>query len=82
MKRYGLTPIHTSSGLKILIVDDDSDVVDLISKILVKPEWKISVDSALNGFKALMKIGSELPDLIFLDIHMPGVNGKDILTAL
>ena len=82
MKQHGLTPHKHSPSPRILIIDDDSAVVKTISKILLKTGWGISVDSAFDGFEALIKIGEEMPDLIFLDIQMPRVDGKDILTAI
>ena len=82
MKKNGLTPLQTSDRPKILIVDDEPSMVSIITEILSRTGWDLSIDSTTDGFEALIKIGSEMPDLIVLDVQMPGTNGRDILTAI
>lgn len=61
---------------KILIVDDDENIAELISLYLVKEcfETKIS----LNGEEALETVKAYQPDLILLDIMLPGIDGYDV----
>ncbi len=61
---------------KIMIVDDEPDVVDLV-KIVLKSEG-YEVVTANSGKEALDKIGNELPDLVLLDIMMPQMDGWEV----
>lgn len=63
---------------KILIVDDEPDVLRIMDKALSKVGHEvITLD---NGQKCLdyLRGGKELPDLILLDVMMPGMNGWDV----
>ena len=60
----------------ILVVDDTPENIDVLNGIL-KPEYKVKV--ALNGEKALKVAASDnKPDLILLDIMMPGMDGFEV----
>jgi len=61
---------------KILIIDDDKDIVELV-KISLK-ELNCDFTEAYNGRDGLRKIDEELPDLILLDIVMPEMNGFQV----
>ncbi len=65
---------------KILIVDDDSLVCDSLKEMLVLEGY--SVDTALEGTSALAKVKGEPFNLILSDIHMPGLNGIELLKEL
>jgi two-component system, OmpR family, alkaline phosphatase synthesis response regulator PhoP len=58
---------------RILIADDDPDIHEFITYSLKKEGYK--VDSALNGFQAIELATKKHPDLILLDIMMPGMDG-------
>ena len=64
---------------KILVVDDEKDMVEAIRDFLAPRGY--TVMSAYNGSEALKK-AKEWPDLIILDIMMPGVNGFEVLREL
>ena len=65
---------------KILVVDDDPEVVELLRFNLRSAGF--SVGTASNGRLALTKACSLDPDLIVLDLMMPSVNGFDVVEAL
>lgn len=69
-----------SNAADILVVDDTPDNVRLLSKILMDQGY--TVRKALNGTMALTAVQSKLPDLILLDISMPGMNGYEVCEAL
>ena len=65
---------------KILVVDDESMNVDLLEAMLT--DEKYDVISAKNGSEALEKATDLYPDLILLDIMMPGMNGYQVTRQL
>lgn len=67
-------------GKKIMVVDDDQFLVDLIVEKLVKAGFDTT--TAFDGTSALKKISEEKPDLILLDLLMPGLDGVTVLESL
>lgn len=67
--------------VKVLVVDDEKDIVDLIKYNLEK-ENEFIVSTANNGKQALELASSDKPDLILLDIMMPELNGFDVCKKL
>lgn len=61
---------------KILLVDDEPDIVTLARTILEKDGYEVVV--ALNGEECLKKLKDEAFDLILLDVMMPGNNGWEV----
>lgn len=60
---------------KVLIVDDDSSIVSVISKKFRMQNGRYEIDSALDGYEAGKKVQMFHPDLIILDIRMPKLDG-------
>ena len=60
-------------GKRILIIDDDTIAVEALYKVLVKRGYQVM--TACIGEIGLNKIITDLPDLVILDIMMPGMNG-------
>ena len=56
----------------ILLVEDDTDIHNLIKKILEKEKYKVV--NAYSGTEALMILNKENIDLILLDLMLPGLN--------
>lgn len=72
-----LTPTpYISNGLQVLVVDDEDDIVELIKYNL--EEEGFSVSSCKNGLEVLPKIEKNRPDLIILDVMLPGIGGIDL----
>ena len=65
----------TLEGLRILIVDDSSEIRDILAVIL-KSSGAV-VDTAMDGAEAIEKANHVKFDVILMDIVMPGLNGKD-----
>ena len=65
---------------KILVVDDERDVVELLKARLEANEYKVI--TAFSGKEALEKAKSEQPNLIILDIMMPEMDGFEVLRKL
>ena len=62
---------------KILIVEDDNTIINLIREILEKERYKIY--SAYSGTEALIILERENIDLILLDLMLPGINGEQVI---
>ena len=65
---------------KILVVDDEPDVVELIGFSLRSKDFEVL--SALNGLDGLLKARRFLPDLIVLDVMMDGMDGLSVCEIL
>lgn len=65
---------------KILIIDDEEDILELIRYNLAKEGY--SVEGVTSGEEALAKAKSEVPDLVVLDLMLPGVDGLEVCKIL
>ncbi|CAN5606869.1 N/A [soil metagenome] len=59
--------------LKVLVVDDEPDIVEILSYNLTKENFEVS--KAYNGYEAVSFALKNMPDLIIMDIRMPEMNG-------
>ena len=66
----------TMKTYKILVVDDEVDIVDFIDDYLTGEGYEVI--KAYNGVEALDKVRQELPDLVVLDIMLPGLDGFEV----
>ena len=64
----------------ILIVDDEEDVLELVRYNLSKEGYR--TETAISGEEALTKARTKLPDLIILDLMLPGVDGLQVCKNL
>jgi len=62
-----------SSKSKILIIDDDPDVLETMTAVLETRDYQVL--TALSGLEGISKAGKEKPDLIIMDVLMPEVDG-------
>ena len=70
------------SQKKVLIVDDSKLMRIIIKKILSSDDTFTVISEAGNGIEALAEIEKEVPDLIFLDIEMPEMDGVEALKEI
>ncbi len=68
------------SGKKILVVDDDAKTVELVKMYLARDGYKVA--TAYEGTTALQMAREIKPDLIVLDLMLPGISGLDICRTL
>ncbi len=78
MKDNGIPTDALESGKrKVLLVDDDTELVELMTKVL-EEDGRFEVRVAGNGFDAGMMVKEYQPDLIVLDVMLPDINGKEV----
>jgi phosphate regulon transcriptional regulator PhoB len=65
---------------KILVVDDEKDIVDLITYNL--EQERFSVIKAYDGQSALDLIQAKMPDLVILDLMLPGIRGLEVCRSV
>jgi len=68
------------TGASILVVDDDPEIVSMLDTRLTKRGYKVT--TAADGNNALEVARRVLPDLILLDVMMPGKSGWEVVKAL
>src|ERR1044071_7151327 len=69
-----------TNGKKILVADDEPDILEIISFNLKKEGYEVF--TAKNGDEAIDKANVFLPDLIILDVMMPKKNGMEVCQIL
>lgn len=68
------------TGRRILIVDDNCDAAELLAELVRLSGHEAAV--AFSGCSALLAVDEFRPDVVLLDIGMPGMNGYDVAIAL
>src|SRR5437773_12529198 len=72
--------METGSGKKILIIEDESDVADLLTLNLRKAGYRVSM--AVDGASGLQNARDDRPDLIILDLMLPKMSGLEVCRIL
>lgn len=73
-------PVKKSREDRILVVDDDAEILDTISSCLENRGFLVT--RAKTGGECLREIKNEMPDLVILDVDMPGINGLSVLRSI
>ena len=78
----GDSPKHRKRGAvrRVLVVDDDPDILDALAEILEVEGY--DVQRARNGREALQRLEQGLPDLVLLDLMMPVMDGWEFARSL
>ena len=78
MKDNGIPTDALESGRrKVLLVDDDTELVEIMTKFL-EEDGRFEVKIATTGFDAGMLVKEYRPDIIVLDVMLPDINGKEV----
>lgn len=67
-------------GFKILVVDDEPDIVQVVSNRLTREGFEVA--TAADGEEAMAKFPAFDPDLVLLDLIMPKLNGFEVLKQI
>ncbi|MFA6109066.1 MAG: response regulator [Candidatus Latescibacterota bacterium] len=79
LKRYNMLPLErmTAGKPRILVVDDDPDVVRVMRRLLART-GQYEIATAADGFEAGLQVAQFRPDLITLDLMMPQMDGFQV----
>ncbi|GAA6187532.1 response regulator [Litorivita sp. NS0012-18] len=67
-------------GKHVLLIEDEPNIIEAISFLLSRDGWR--VDTHSNGVDAVQVVQTKAPDLVVLDVMLPGKSGYDILREL
>ena len=68
------------AGRYVLLIEDEPHIAEAIQFILMRAGWRVSVRA--DGAQALQAIAQERPDVVVLDLMLPGRSGLEILSDL
>jgi hypothetical protein len=71
-----MTRTAAASGLRVLIIEDNSDAAEMLAVILRM--YGHDVEVAPNGTTALEMVRTEMPDVVLLDLGLPGMDGYEL----
>lgn len=80
MERQTPSPTETGHAGHVLVVDDEALIRTMLVKYLRKQGYEVR--AAQNGAEALALVEQEPPDVVVMDMYMPGMNGIEVLRAL
>lgn len=79
--RENSIPLHgdlNEDGVKVLVVDDEKSIVALIQRFLDRSKTPFEVRTAMDGFEVGRQMGTFHPNVVFLDIRLPGIDGYEV----
>ncbi len=79
--RENSIPIHDDldqSGIKILVVDDEKSVISVIRRFLERSKTPFQIEMAGDGYEAGSQVATFKPNVIFLDLRLPGIDGFEV----
>jgi two-component system chemotaxis response regulator CheB len=74
-----MSSISEKRQIRVLVVDDSPTVCDVVTRLLSSDEDIVVVDTATDGKAAVDKVKRLHPDIVTMDIEMPGMNGFDAI---
>lgn len=66
------------TNLSLLLVDDDEQYLKSLRKALLRADKSLDIQTCSSGIEALIQLGSRRPDVIVLDVYMPGLDGVEV----
>lgn len=79
--RENKIPVHEdldNAGIRVLVVDDEKAVVSVIRRFLERSQTPFQIEVALDGFEAGHQVATVRPNVIFLDLRLPGMDGFEV----
>lgn len=66
--------------MRVLLIEDETNIVEALRFVMMREGWEVATHS--NGDTALEAVSRHAPDVVVLDVMLPGRSGYDILTGL
>lgn len=79
--RENSIPVHgdlDNSGVKILVVDDEKAVISVVRRFLERAQTPFQIEIALDGYSAGHQMATFRPNVVFLDLRLPGLDGFEV----
>jgi len=71
-----------TTPLRVLIVDDDASILNLMVRVLHESGAGLDLKSTTSGYDACIHFGEWKPDLVVLDLHLPDIDGKRVYDSM
>jgi excisionase family DNA binding protein len=85
LNEYGMPPyprVEVIPRPSVLVVEDDPDVLQILTGILAAHPLTPTVETAVDGYEALIKVGMFKPSFLILDVVMPRIDGLEVCRRL
>lgn len=63
------------ADVRVLVVDDQEPFRDAVAAVIGVTDGFVLIGSAVDGETSLVEVGRHRPDLVLMDVHLPGING-------
>ena len=67
---------------RVLVVEDDPHVLEILTSLLAEHSRDLAVETAVDGYDALIKVGTFKPTFLILDVVMPRLDGLEVCRRL
>ena len=74
--------LRALASTRVLAIDDEPQLLRSIERALKPFEREMRITTVENGIDALLRLGSLKPDIVLLDLRMPGIDGFEVLERL
>ena len=74
-------PVHEdldNSGVRVLVVDDEKAVISVIRRFLERSRTPFQIEIAMDGYEAGRQVATFHPNVLFLDLRLPGLDGFEV----
>lgn len=85
LRECGMPPYPAGQEVptpRVLLVEDDADILQILTKLLAGQPQRLEVETAMDGYDALIKVGTFKPSFLILDVVMPELNGVEVCRRL
>jgi excisionase family DNA binding protein len=70
------------TNLSLLVVDNDEQYLKSLRRALLRIDRSLEIQTCTSGIEALILIGAQRPDVVLLDVYMPGLDGVEVCNRI